>query len=59
MQDRQLWERAFKASVNGAVIVEEAVEPAHSQQILEQKYSQPAVVKDLLFSLRRHNQLKQ
>ena len=39
--------------------LEEAVEPAHSQQILEQKYSQPAVVKDLLFSLRRHNQLKQ
>ena len=27
MQDGQLWERAFKASVNGAVIVEEAVEP--------------------------------
>ena len=27
MQDRQLWERAFKASVNGAVRVEEAVEP--------------------------------
>ena len=27
MQERQLWERAFKASVNGAVRVEEAVEP--------------------------------
>ena len=26
MQDRQLWERAFQASVNGAVRVEEAVE---------------------------------
>ena len=27
MQDGRLWERAFEASVNGAVIVEEAVEP--------------------------------
>ena len=27
MQDGRLWERAFKASVNGAVRVEEAVEP--------------------------------
>ncbi len=27
MQDGQLWEKAFKASVNGAVMVEEAVEP--------------------------------
>ena len=27
MQDRRLWERAFKASVNGAVRAEEAVEP--------------------------------
>jgi hypothetical protein len=27
MQDRRLWERAFEASVNGAVRVEEAVEP--------------------------------
>jgi hypothetical protein len=26
MQDRRLWERAFEASVNGAVRVEEAVE---------------------------------
>ena len=27
MQDRRLWERAFEASVNGAVRVGEAVEP--------------------------------
>ena len=27
MQDRRLWERAFEASVNGAVRVEEAVDP--------------------------------
>ena len=27
MQDGRLWERAFEASVNGAVRVEEAVEP--------------------------------
>jgi hypothetical protein len=27
MQDRQIWERAFKATVKGAVRVEEAVEP--------------------------------
>ena len=27
MQDRRLWERAFKASVNGSVRAEEAVEP--------------------------------
>ena len=27
MQDRGLWERAFEASVNGAVRAEEAVEP--------------------------------
>jgi hypothetical protein len=27
MQDRQLWERAFEATVNGAVRVEESVEP--------------------------------
>ena len=27
MQDRRLWERAFKTSVNGPVRVEEAVEP--------------------------------
>jgi hypothetical protein len=27
MQDGRLWERAFEASVNGAVMVEEAVEP--------------------------------
>ena len=27
MQDGQLWERAFKTSVNGAVRVEEALEP--------------------------------
>ena len=26
-QDRRLWERAFKATVNGAVRAEEAVEP--------------------------------
>ncbi len=27
MQDRQLWERAFEASADGAVRAEEAVEP--------------------------------
>ena len=27
MQDRQLWERAFKATGNGTVKAEEAVEP--------------------------------
>ena len=27
MQDRRLWEKAFKTSVNGPVRVEEAVEP--------------------------------
>ncbi len=27
MQDRRLWERAFEASINGAVRAEEAVEP--------------------------------
>ena len=27
MQDGRLWKRAFEASVNGAVMVEEAVEP--------------------------------
>ncbi len=27
MQDRRLWERAFEATVNGAVRAEEAVEP--------------------------------
>ena len=27
MQDRRIWERAFKATLNGAVRTEEAVEP--------------------------------
>ena len=43
MQERQLWERAFKASVNGAVRAEEAVE----QEIAAMAIAKPELAAEL------------